>query len=97
MSDLPSTYYIVIFRYKWSPHQTGYVEMSKRLNELVQKEEGFIKVTDYTNNEEGVSISYWKSKEAIDQWKRNSVHQEAIQLASERWYESFSVEVAKVG
>jgi heme-degrading monooxygenase HmoA len=44
----------------------------------------------------GITVSYWESLDAIDNWKRNAEHREAQKLGREQWYATFKIRVARV-
>ncbi|PHM18895.1 MAG: antibiotic biosynthesis monooxygenase [Curvibacter sp. PD_MW3] len=43
-----------------------------------------------------LALSYWPSEEAIRAWKSHPEHVLAQQAGRERWYASYSVEVAQI-
>jgi heme-degrading monooxygenase HmoA len=43
-----------------------------------------------------ISLSYWPDEERIRAWKEYPEHLMAQQNGRERWYESYSVQVAKI-
>ena len=45
---------------------------------------------------EGVTIAYFNSLEAIDQWRKDRDHMDAKKLAKSDFYENYSVEVTEV-
>jgi heme-degrading monooxygenase HmoA len=88
-------YYAVIFTSKRTEGDQGYGEMADRMMELAQQQEGFIGI-ESAREEIGITVSYWKSMEAIKNWKANAEHKLAQKLGKEKWYESYSVRVCRV-
>ena len=88
-------YYTVIFTSIKNAENNEYDAISKRMVELVQKQPGFL---GFESAKEGVGItvSYWESLEAIQNWSNNLEHQEAQRLGKEKFYQSFKVRIAKV-
>jgi heme-degrading monooxygenase HmoA len=41
-----------------------------------------------TLNELGITVSYWKSLEAIKSWKENSAHKIAQEKGKQEWYKN---------
>jgi heme-degrading monooxygenase HmoA len=44
----------------------------------------------------GITVSYWKSLEAIAAWKANAAHLVAQQHGRDTWYEEFKVRICRV-
>lgn len=99
MKNLPSThsshYYAVIFTSKRTPVDEGYNAMATRMVELAKQQPGFIGI-ESARDEIGITVSYWKSVEAIQAWKNNAEHLVAQQLGKEKWYEWFTTRIAKI-
>ena len=92
------TYYAVIFTSKRTDEDgEGYAKMAEVMDELAQKQPGFIRVESARNAEgKGITISYWESLEAIQAWRENSKHLVAQQFGKEKWYMQYNVEICKV-
>jgi heme-degrading monooxygenase HmoA len=90
-------YYAVIFTSERTKGDHGYNAMAKQMVELASQQPGFLGV-DSVRNERGVGItvSYWDSLEAIEQWKAHAAHQIAQEKGKQQWYERYSVRVCKV-
>ncbi len=88
-------YYVVIFSSVKSENDDGYSEMSARLLELVINQDGFLGV-ESARNEIGITVSYWESLDAIQKWKDNRVHKMARKKGREKWYDKFTVRIARV-
>ncbi|MCI5058620.1 MAG: antibiotic biosynthesis monooxygenase [Flavobacteriales bacterium] len=89
--------WVVIFRSEKRKELPEYDEMATKITELVENQPGFIEM-DYFSQEGGktVTICYWENLESIQNWKKNTVHQEAIGLGKSKWYEYFKLEVAEI-
>lgn len=99
MSEIAQTpeppYYAVIFSSHRTDDDNGYAEMAERMVELASRQPGFLGVESVRENL-GITVSYWRSLEAIRNWKRNAEHREAQRLGHQAWYATFRVRVAKV-
>ncbi|WP_026695242.1 antibiotic biosynthesis monooxygenase family protein [Peribacillus kribbensis] len=97
-ADTPEPpYYAVIFTSKRTEGDKGYGGMSEKLAELVQGEDGFLgmeSVRDETGA--GITVSYWKSLDAINEWRNHSVHKAAKKRGREEWYEGFALRITRV-
>ncbi|RLD28504.1 MAG: antibiotic biosynthesis monooxygenase [Bacteroidetes bacterium] len=88
-------YYAVIFTSKETKNIEGYSEMSEEMKELAKQQEGFLGL-ESARNEIGITVSYWKSLEAIKNWKQNSDHLVAQKKGKENWYSWYNVKICKV-
>jgi heme-degrading monooxygenase HmoA len=88
-------YYAVIFTSVRTEGDEGYSDMSDKMLELASKQDGFLGA-ESARNELGITVSYWKSMEAVKLWKMNFKHIEAQQIGIKKWYKSYEVRVAKV-
>jgi len=88
-------YYAVIFTSIRKADSNEYNAISKRMVELVQKQSGFLGF-ESAREEIGITISYWDSLEAIQQWKQNFEHQVAQNAGKEKFYQSYKVRISKV-
>ncbi len=93
--DLP--YYAVIFTSRKNVDITGYHEMSDRMKRLSSEQEGFLGIQTVCG-EDGlcVSISYWKTLDAIANWKSHMDHRQAQQQGKSSWYSGYEVRICKV-
>lgn len=91
--------YAVIFA---SKRQDGNSELYYQHNDLldtkVRSLPGYIKHFGIRHPEtrEGVTIAYFDSLEAIDQWRKDGEHMAAKDLARSHFYENYSVEITEV-
>ena len=88
-------YYAVIFTSIKKDNDEGYPSMAKRMVELAHQQPGFLGV-ESARNEIGITVSYWESLKAIEQWKNNSAHLIAQEIGKTKWYESYKVRICQV-
>lgn len=88
-------YYAVIFTSTRTEVEAGYAEMAIKMVELAKAQPGFIGV-ESARSEIGITISYWESLEAIQNWKANMEHVEAQEKGKTIWYKNYKVRIAKV-
>lgn len=88
-------YYAVIFTNRQTSDLQGYEEMAKKIESLAKKQEGYLGM-DHAREEVGITVSYWKSLEAITRWKAQIEHQRAQKLGREKWYASYSIRICRV-
>jgi heme-degrading monooxygenase HmoA len=83
-------YYAVIFTSKIVDNagDDGYPEASARMYELAQQVEGYLGFETVRGADGvGISVSYWRDKEAIKRWRSNLEHVAVMRDGFLRWYE----------
>ncbi|WP_333808196.1 antibiotic biosynthesis monooxygenase family protein [Flavobacterium sp.] len=88
-------YYAVIFTSTRTEVEEGYAEMAIKMVELAKAQPGFIGM-ESARSEIGITVSYWESLEAIQNWKANMEHLEAQEKGKTTWYKNYKVRIAKV-
>lgn len=88
-------YYAVIFTTLRNDIDGGYNDMAKQMLALAKLQPGFLG-EESVREELGITISYWESLEAIENWKNNSKHLQAQHLGKEKWYKRYKLRVARV-
>ena len=88
-------YYAVIFTSTLTSNTEGYNEMSKKMEALANKQDGFLGI-DSAREGVGITVSYWGSLEAIKTWKQNSEHLLAQQKGKEQLYSWYNTKICKV-
>ncbi|UOB80607.1 antibiotic biosynthesis monooxygenase [Bacillus sp. ZJS3] len=92
-----NSYYAVIFTSNLSNDTADYSTVADKMEELAKQQPGFLGVESARDHAGlGITISYWKSLEAIDNWKRNALHKEAKKRGREQWYENFHLRICLV-
>src|ERR1700722_5447002 len=90
-------YYAVIFTSLRSEGDRGYGTMAERMLELAREQPGYLGVESVRGADGlSVTVSYWKSEEAIRNWKAQSEHQVAQDTGKKVWYADYKLRVAKV-
>ncbi|WP_127491604.1 antibiotic biosynthesis monooxygenase family protein [Paenibacillus glycanilyticus] len=91
------TCYAVIFSSQRTDGDHGYGAMSDKMEELAAKQPGFLSVESVRDaSGAGITISYWESLEAIQNWRQNGLHQVAQEKGKQAWYEIYNVKICKV-
>ncbi|MCE3227818.1 MAG: putative enzyme involved in biosynthesis of extracellular polysaccharide [Bacteroidetes bacterium] len=96
MKDFPkNNFYAVIFSSTKSDDLEGYAEMDEKTMTLAQEQPGYIRYESVANGNKGIFISYWESKEAIENWRKNATHQMAKSQAV-KWYKRYLTQICLV-
>ena len=88
-------YYAVIFVSTQTDNLDGYHAAMDRMEELVAQRPGYLGM-DSARSGLGVTVSYWSDEAAITAWRDHLEHSQVRELGRERWYGSYSVQVARV-
>lgn len=96
MQELPPSYYAVIFISKRTIGDNGYEKMALTMEELAQKEEGFLGIESARDSQLGITVSYWATLEDIKRWKDHTAHKVAQEKGKSEWYEHYQVRICKV-
>lgn len=96
-SQKANHYYAVIFTSNLSNDTTDYNTVAEKMEELAKQQPGFLGVESARGNSGlGITISYWESLDAIENWKKNALHKEAKKRGREQWYENFHLRICLV-
>jgi heme-degrading monooxygenase HmoA len=89
--------FIVIFTSRRKlQDKDGYQEVATQLEQEVKKIPGFLSLQSVRDAERnGITISYWESKDGIMAWKKNREHANAKARAVD-WYEAFDLKIWKI-
>ena len=91
-------YYAVIFSSQRTPDDdAGYAATAALMEDLARQQPGFLGVESVKNIDGfGITVSYWRDETSIKAWKAHVDHQLAQASGREKWYQKYSVRVAKV-
>ena len=89
--------FIVIFRAVAKKLDDEYSQTANQLREVALAEFNCIDFKAITEGKDEIALSYWESLDDIKRWKAHPIRIKAQQLGRERWYESYSVQIAEVG
>ena len=102
MADIVSTpkppYYAVIFTSVRTTDDTDYGETLERMVELAHDQPGFLGLESVRDPDSrfGLTVVYWKSLEAIEQWGNHTEHVAAQKKGRQSWYEKYKLRVSRV-
>lgn len=88
--------FVVIFRARVRTLDAEYSKTAARMRELALTEFGCIEFCAVTEGSDEIALSYWPSEEHIKRWKAHPEHVAAQQMGRDKWYESWSVQVAQI-
>jgi heme-degrading monooxygenase HmoA len=88
-------YYAVIFTSLRTDGDNNYAATAQRMEELAMQHPGFLGI-ESARSELGITVCYWSSLEAIQNWKQNTEHLAAQQKGKEKWYANYRIRICKV-
>ena len=75
----------------------GYAATADRMVRLAERHPGFLGIDSARNADGfGITVSYWRDEKAIADWRADVEHAEAQRLGREKWYQRFTLRVARV-
>lgn len=69
--------------------------MAKKMVALAAKQPGYLGV-ESAREGIGITVSYWRDVESIQQWKNHAEHLQAQATGKSRWYEAYTTRIARV-
>lgn len=75
-----------------------YSKISDLMVILAEQQPGYLGIDSVRDQvtTQGITISYWKDRISILNWKKNIDHQLAQKYGKERFYQQFETKIAKV-
>ncbi|MGB1999402.1 MAG: antibiotic biosynthesis monooxygenase family protein, partial [Candidatus Puniceispirillaceae bacterium] len=94
----PERYFAVIFTNQRTMSDDGmYSLTSERMVELAQQQPGFLGVESVRGEDGiGITVSYWRDRAAIRNWRVNVEHLAAQQMGRQEFYSWYHLRVAEV-
>lgn len=96
LASLPEPpYYAVIFASIAADDSGGYADTAARMEQLAAGQPGYLGI-ESARSDLGITVSYWTDEAAIAAWKAEAEHVLARETGRARWYEAYTLRVAKV-
>ena len=96
-SKLNQSYAVIFSSQRSTQDSAGYNHAANRMVELARQQPGFLGIESVRQADGlGITISYWKTLEDIQNWKQNSEHLSAQQQGREDWYTNYQVKICKI-
>ncbi|HTD89350.1 MAG TPA: antibiotic biosynthesis monooxygenase [Burkholderiales bacterium] len=88
--------FVVIFRAKAATLDSDYERVVARLRELAFSTFGCVDFISVNEGAQELTLSYWHDEDSIRKWKMHAEHVLAQELGREKWYESYTVQIAEI-
>ncbi|APQ17152.1 antibiotic biosynthesis monooxygenase family protein [Maribacter hydrothermalis] len=92
---MTTPYYAVIFTSTRTIGDNGYGKIAEFMEQLAKKQPGFIGI-ESARQQIGITVSYWESINAIQDWKQQADHLLAQKEGIANWYDSYTVRICLV-
>jgi len=91
-------YYVAVITVRRTTDDGGYQAAADEMHALARSQGGFLGMEWVSDDAErtGITASYWTDAEAVAEWKAQVDHVAIQRLGQERWYEAYTVRVARV-
>jgi len=90
-------YYAVVFVSTFAAADSTYADTATELLQRVRTIPGFLGVDSARGHDGlGITVSYFATTEAIDQWRNDPIHQAGRTAGRDRWYDQFTVHITQV-
>ena len=97
IAELPEPpYYAVIAPARLGPDVTGYPDTALRLMATAREIDGFLGIESCVRGDFALAVSYWRSLEAIEAWRRHVAHRHAKEQGMTRWFTAWATRIARV-
>ena len=87
---IPSGSTLATFVYEKSSNLSGYEEMDKLTINEVKKIDGCLGSERFGDGKKNIFISYWRDKNSIEKWKKNTLHKQA-KAKGKKWYKNYKM------
>lgn len=98
--NVPTPYFTCIFTSTRpiSEEDDGYAEAAKRMVELSSVAEGYLGMDSVrdANTGHGITVSYWRSRGAMLEWKQQVEHMQVQQKGRDKYYPDYHIHIAEV-
>ena len=98
MTAKKTPYFLTIVTTEISDHDPeGYAAYRDELSALVAKQPGFLGATYFAQGKQTLSLTYWESQEAMNQWAASPEHAENKKKShAGGWLKAVTIEIAQV-
>ncbi len=92
----PGPRYVVIFRARVRAFDDEYSSTAARMRDLALSQFGCLEFQAVTEGDHEVALSYWPDEASIRAWRAHPEHVLAQRAGRERWYASYTVQIATI-
>jgi heme-degrading monooxygenase HmoA len=96
-TSTPPCYAVIYSSQRTAADSAGPAVMADPMVELAAQQPGFPGLESVrSTDDEGITLSYWQSLEAIHNWGKQVEHRVAQAAGKARWYETFRLRICRV-
>lgn len=89
-------YYAVVAPAVLAGDAPGYAAAAPQVLASAQEIEGFLGIESCGQPGFSLAVSYWRSLEAIDEWRHHPVHRRAKGRGTGEWFSAYATRIARV-
>jgi heme-degrading monooxygenase HmoA len=88
---------VIFSSFRTSADEDGYQAAAQAMAELAAAQPGYRGITSTRGSDgHGITVSYWVDDDAAKAWRDHPEHARIRDLGREKWYDSYTLEVATV-
>jgi heme-degrading monooxygenase HmoA len=88
--------YVVILKATVGELDQEYKDTLEQMKKLAFEQYGCLEFTAMMGGNNRMALSYWESEDQIKKWKQNIEHLRTQNQAKNKWYKTYSVQVAEI-
>ncbi len=88
--------YVVILKATVGELDQEYKDALEQMKILAFEQYGCLEFTAMMDGNIRLALSYWENEDQIKKWKQNIEHLKIQNQAQNKWYKTYSVQVAKI-
>ena len=86
--ELEPGQYAVLFISERPLDPPGYVAAMEEVMSLAEGMDGYLGFESLRDGRDGIFVSYWRDRSAVDDWARHARHREAKEQGVAQWYDA---------
>jgi heme-degrading monooxygenase HmoA len=95
--SLPPYFAVIFTSIRTAVDPAGYEAMAARMLDLAARQPGYLGVESVRGDDGlGITVSYWRDLDSIEQWRHNAEHLTAQQLGRAKWYRQYQLRICRV-
>lgn len=87
--SLESGHYAVLFISERPLDPPGYAAAMEEMMALAEQMDGYLGFESLRDGRDGIFISYWRDRGAVEAWAQHARHREAKVQGVAQWYDAF--------
>ena len=94
--ELEPGQYAVLFISERPLNPPGYAAAMEEVMSLAEGMDGYLGFESLRDGRDGIFVSYWRDRSAVDDWARHARHREAKLQGVAQWYDAFRSVICRI-